>query len=323
VRRFKIPNSATLHNARAFLDCNKSFFAQGQAKTVLEMDPRWMHTEPFALTMAAAWGARCRGQGLKVSLKNLTSRAKYAARMKLFDFLGVDPHFVIQEHEEAGRFVPIRNIRTPADIRSVIADVSVLLHLDHDQEALAAVQYCVSELLRNVLEHSQSPDGGFVCAHYYSKSGLKRVSIAIADCGQGIAAHLAATYPDVRGDDEQALALAMLPGITGARPGLYGTSENAGAGLFITRCIAKGSGGYFFLMSGRAAYRLRRSRTAKILVDPMEENHDLWRVRSNWQGTVVAMEIPIDNIADFQEYFKSISDQIPRPDRKHRKIQFT
>jgi len=133
VRRFKIPNSATLHNARAFLDCNKSFFAQGQAKTVLEMDPRWMHTEPFALTMAAAWGARCRGQGLKVSLKNLTSRAKYAARMKLFDFLGVDPHFVIQEHEEAGRFVPIRNIRTPADIRSVIADVSVLLHLDHDQ----------------------------------------------------------------------------------------------------------------------------------------------------------------------------------------------
>jgi anti-sigma regulatory factor (Ser/Thr protein kinase) len=287
------------------------------------MDPRWMHTEPFALAMAAAWGARYRAQGLEISLKNLTPRAKYAARMKLFEHLGVDPGFVIQEHEEAGRFVPIRNVRTTADIRSVIADVSVLLHLDNDQEALAAVQYCVSELLRNVLEHSNSPDGGFVCAHFYAKSSPRRVSIGIADCGQGIAAHLATTYPDVRGDDEQALALAMLPGITGARPGLYGTSENAGAGLFITRCIAKGSGGYFFLMSGGAAYRLRRSRTAKILVDPLEENHDLWHARSSWQGTVVSMEIPIDHIADFQEYFTLISDQIPRPDRKHRKIQFT
>src|SRR5438552_4034725 len=153
------------------------------------MDSRWMHIEPFALAMAAAWGARCRRQGLPITLKNLTPRAKYAARMKLFEALGIDPKFEITEHEEAGRFLPIRNVSTPAEIRGVIGDVSALLHLDNAPETLAAVQYCVSELMRNVLEHSNSPEGGFVCAHNFTSGANRRVSIAIADCGQGIASH--------------------------------------------------------------------------------------------------------------------------------------
>ena len=41
--------------------------------------------------------------------------------------------------------------------------------MDAEPDGLAAVQYCVSELIRNVLEHSGSPDGAFVCAHRYTK----------------------------------------------------------------------------------------------------------------------------------------------------------
>lgn len=80
--------------------------------------------------------------------------------MKLFEQLGVSYQPHITEHEEAGRFLPIRNIKARADVGGTIADVSALLHLDRDVEAFAAVQYCMSELLRNVLEHSGSPEGG-------------------------------------------------------------------------------------------------------------------------------------------------------------------
>lgn len=215
----------------------------------------------MALVMIAAWGAWCRRQGYQIKVRNQGPHAAYMARMRLFEHLGV-PYDArpATAREEAGRFLPVTQVTRREDVPGVIGSISALLHLQDDPEALSAVQYCVSELLRNVLEHSGSPDGGFVAAHRYTKKGPHRVTIAVADCGRGIADHLGQVHPEALQNDRVALALAMRPGITGARAGMYGVPDNAGAGLFITRCMAKGTGGYFLLSSGRAAYRLRRSR---------------------------------------------------------------
>ena len=215
--------------------------------------------------------------------------------MKLFHHLGVDYDPGIVEHEEAGRFLPISQIVRRDQVASIIANISALLHLEDDPESLAAVQYCVSELIRNVLEHSSSPDGAFVCAHRYTGSSTPRVTIAVADCGRGIASHLARAHPEAASDDMVALGLAMRPGITGALRGPYGTSENAGAGLFITRCIAKGTGGYFLLLSGNAAYRLRRARSDEdqvtLYADAFEEDRkDRWPLPSPWNGFSVTFQ---------------------------------
>lgn len=91
-----------------------------------------------------------------------------------------------------------------------------------------------------------------------------------------------------------ALGLAMRPGVTGAKSGVYGVPDNAGAGLFITRCIAKGTGGYFLLSSGRAAYRLRRSRDddemIRLSIDAYDDpRHDDWLFPYPWEGTVVSV----------------------------------
>ena len=88
--------------------------------------------EPYALSMVAAWGTWCRRQGFEVRVENLGRHADYAARMKLFDALGIDYEADITEHEEAGRFLPVRNVRAAEHIRGVIADVSVLLHLQEE-----------------------------------------------------------------------------------------------------------------------------------------------------------------------------------------------
>ncbi len=324
--RLILPNSTSIHNLRAFLELNRPFENDSDT-AVLELHPKWAHMEPIALCMVAAWGAWCQRQGKRIITENLNQQAVYASRMRLFGHLGIDYTPSITAHEEAGRFLPVSQVAGHDQIATVIGDISALLHLEQDPESLAAVQYCVSELLRNVLEHSNSPEGAFVCAHRYIETEPHRVTIAVADCGDGIAKHLSRAHPEAALDDRVALGLAMRPGVTGALPGIYGTPDNAGAGLFITRCIAKGTGGYFVLLSGRAAYRLRRARSdedqLELSLDPYDESrYDLWDF-PGWQGTAVTVEIRTERIADYEGFFQWIFKQIPSKATKHRRIQFT
>lgn len=325
--RFIVPTNANIHAARSLFEGHEPFEDDSE-EAVLQLHPKWVHFEPMALSMIAAWGAWCRHNGYPIRVENSGKHAAYAARMRLFQHLGIDYDPGITEREEAGRFLPLTQVRTRTDVTGVIANVSAMLHLEQDPESLAAVQYSVSELLRNVLEHSNSQEGAFVSAHRFTQKVPHRVTLAVADCGQGIASHLRHKYPEVTSDDTSAIGLAMQPGITGALPGLYGTSENAGAGLFITRCIAKGTGGYFLLASGNAGYRLRRSerqdQMLKLYADPYaEDRHDRWRFHSPWLGTVVSVEIRTEAIADYQGFFQWIFRQIPSRATITRRINFT
>lgn len=322
-----IPNSVALQNVRAFVAENRPFRNRSKYATI-EFHPQWVHLEPVALAMAAAWGNWARRQGYSLRARNVGRKTAYAARMRLFEHLGLDFDPGLQEREAAGRFVPLTQVKTSREVASVIGDISALLHLQEDPETLSAVQFCVSELLRNVLEHSESPDGAFVCAHRYTTSEPHRVTIAVADCGQGIPSHLGRAYPEAAKDDQVALRLAMQLGITGALSGPYGRPDNAGAGLFITRSIAKGSGGYFFLLSGRAGYRLRRARNeeemTELYLDPYTEpRHDSYRFDSPWQGTVVSAEIRTEKIADYDNFLRWVFSSVPRRESKRGRINFT
>lgn len=324
---FKIPNSASLHTVRNFLD-QRHIFDPGGDVAILEFHPRWAHLEPVALSMISAWGAWCHRNGKSIEVRNLEGRYNYPARMKMFEHLGLNITVEQQEHEEVGRFLPVTQVATRGGIQPVIANISALLHLEDDPESLAAVQYCISELLRNVLEHSNADDGAFVCAHRYTKRPPHRVSIAVADCGQGIAAHLGRAHPDALASDYAALGLAMRPGVTGAQAGLYGTPDNAGAGLFITRCIAKGTGGYFAICSGDGLFRQYRAKSEEeniaLFFDAFDDpRHKFWQLRAPWIGTAVAVEVRTDKIADYQGFFQWIFKQIPSRSAPHRRIKFT
>lgn len=231
--RFIVPTNANIHAARSLFTSNSAFEREGR-EAVLELHPKWVHVEPLALSMIAAWGAWCRRQGYKIRVENLGKHAAYAARMRLFQHLEVEFEPGLTEREEAGRFLPLTQVRNRTDVTGVIANISAMLHLQQDPESLAAVQYSISELLRNVLEHSGSTDGAFVSAHRYTQTDPHRVTVAVADCGQGITSHLSQRFPELGTDDTTALGLAMQPGVTGALPGMYGTSENAGAGFHHT-----------------------------------------------------------------------------------------
>lgn len=324
---FLVPTNASIHAARALFG-RSEFFSRERDEAVLRFHPKWSHVEPLALAMIAAWGAWCRSEGYPLRVENLGKHAAYAARMKLFQHLQIDFDPGLVEHEEAGRFLPLTQVRDQAGASAVLANVSAMLHLQHDPESLAAVRFCVSELLRNVLEHANSPDGAFVAAHRFTDKEPHRVTIAVADCGQGIPAHLVRAHPEVEGDDLTAIGMAMRPGITGAQAGPYGTPDNAGAGLYITRSIAKGTGGYFLLYSGNAAYRLRRARSQDdmmaLFIDPFDDSRgDRWTFESPWFGTVVSVEIRTEMIAHYENFVEWVFKQVPSRKSAARRIRFT
>ena len=340
--KLEIPNNASIHTLRSFLARAKPF-CDTTSPAILKLHPKWAFMDPMALALTAAWGGWCQRNNLPVDVKDMHSQVNYAARMKLFKHLNVPCHTDIEEHEEAGRFVPLRQVNSISDLNSVLADISALLHLDDQPEGLAAVRYCVSELIRNVLEHAASPEGAYVCAHRYLGKGrkprsakqarattkaMKRVTIAVADCGTGISTHLGRSYPSALTSGREALRLAMQMGVTGAQKhGMYGATENAGAGLFITRAIARATGGYFVLISGDAAFRLNRvalQSNRQLFHNALDDpRSNFYKFRSPWQGTIACVEVATQEIPDFQKFFRWVWDQLPPRTTAGGRIKFT
>jgi anti-sigma regulatory factor (Ser/Thr protein kinase) len=223
--------------------------------------------------------------------------------MKLFDFLDILPPCVIEEHEEAGRFVPLTQIRTNEDLRNAIANLIPLLHAA--KPVADPIRYVVSELGRNVLEHANSPIGGFVCAQYYKNR--KRIAIGMADAGIGISTAIQKSHKAT--SEKNALQLALTPGISGATPRIGGNETNAGAGLFFIRSIAKVSSNFFLIYSGRTDYKLLRKQDKRDFLyhDPFMEGHKLNDDLPHWQGTAIGIDINVDETSEFSSLLSLIS----------------
>lgn len=320
--KLHLPNSAHLQNIEGFI---RSYAPNGSRALRVSGHPRYIHAHPFALAAAACAGAAATHRGMRTtgSIPNVSS-APYLVRMKLFEHLAVKPPRTIEEHEESGRFVPITQIRTSQDLRNTITDLIPLLHAA--PTVSDPIRYVVSELGRNVLEHSQSPVGGFVCAQYFQNK--KRIAIGMADAGIGIATAIRASH--TARTDPDALRLALRPGVSGVTPKIGGNETNAGAGLFFIRSIAKISGNFFVIYSGETSYKLLRKQSdpSVLFADPSREGHRIVDDLPAWQGTVIGIDINVDETTQFSSLLEIIR-QSYRLDVKARKkdyfkkIQFT
>lgn len=320
--RIHLPNSAHLQNIEGFI---RRYQPSGTAGLVVSSHHRYIHAHPFALAMAACAGALAQHKGSPTTgtIPNVSS-APYLVRMKLFDFLKVPQPRIIEEHEEAGRFVPITQIRTNDDLRDTIANLIPLLHAA--KPVADPIRYVVSELGRNVLEHAMSPVGGFVCAQYYKNQ--QRIAIGMADAGIGIAnairrSHRAQT-------EEAAIKLALTPGISGATPRIGGNETNAGAGLFFIRSIAKVSGNFFLIYSGKTDYKLLRKQSNRNLLysDAFRDNYTLNNDLPSWRGTAIGIDINVGETSEFAALLRLISksysiDVKAQKKAYYKKIRFT
>jgi anti-sigma regulatory factor (Ser/Thr protein kinase) len=297
--KIDVPNSAFLGNIESFL--RQLDTAPGDVE--IELNQRWVAVHPLVLAMIGAAGLRARRLGDEVHIAESPARSlPYLIRMGLYSRLGVQAPAEVVAHEAAGRFIPLSQIRTNEELAEFIIEMIPLLHAPAES---GPIKYVVSELVRNVLEHSRSPDGAIVCAQYFAKSG--RLSVGVADLGRGVRASLAEHHA-VRNDLE-AIQLAMQPGITGTSANFGGNEYNAGAGLFFTKSMARASRNFFVVYSGDAMFKLLKGPEAAPRTLNSDASRDVATRHAGlprWDGTAVGIDLAVDAHETFQQLLADI-----------------
>ncbi len=312
--KIHIPNSAFLGNIDPFL---KGFDSSDPEKLIITTNPKWISIHPLGLSMIAALGLNVKPKNIVCEKLEAKSR-HYLERMGLFNFLGIDSGINIKEHESAGRFVPLTQIKDSNALSKFIKEITPLLHLDpkHAQP----IRYIMSELIRNVLEHSFSKNGAVVSAQYHLKSNTIR--IGIADTGVGIWKTINESYNPK--NDLDAVRLALIPGVTGTTRKEGGTEFNAGAGLFFIKSIACVNGNFFVIYSGNAMYKLlkRKTKRIKLYVDPFEDRHTKKDNFPFWQGTAVGIDISLDATEEFSTLLDLIRNTYTQAIKERKKARY-
>jgi anti-sigma regulatory factor (Ser/Thr protein kinase) len=310
-----ISNSVFIGNIDPFL---AGFTMSNPDALQITTHDRWMSVHPVVLTMLAAKGmALPKGA---VTFDNVTAAsAGYFERMRLFEMLGVDSGITITESDPSGRFIPLTQIRTADEQTRFVTDMMPLLHLRTDQAE--AIRYVVSELLRNVLEHSGSSQGAIVAAQYHKKSNLIR--LGITDTGLGIRQTITRSHR--AWNDLEAIKLALTPGVTGTTPREGGTPDNAGAGLFFIKSIAASNRNFFMVYSGDALYKLLKrpaQSELRLHADPNKDRHSEKVELPYWQGTVVGIDLSLEDTGDFNTLMEHIKVTMGSAIRERQKARY-
>lgn len=296
--RIHLPNSAYLGNIDAFL---RGFDPSEPGALRITANENWISVHPVVISMIAALGTTLTPGQIKCDPFEARS-CHYLQRMGLFRILGVPEDASIVEHDPSGRFIPLTQIRNSTELTAFVREMIPLLHLS--PEPAKTIAYIVSELVRNVIEHADAPNGAFLCAQYYKKSNSIR--IGIADTGAGIKTTINRSH-EAR-TDLDAIRLALRPGITGTTPEQGGTEQNAGAGLFFIKSIATVNHDFFVLYSGSGFYKLLRSKAQhpRLNADPFDDRHSREEALPRWRGTVVGIDISLDGSEEFSRLLSAI-----------------
>ncbi|OGD97611.1 hypothetical protein A3A49_01670 [Candidatus Curtissbacteria bacterium RIFCSPLOWO2_01_FULL_38_11b] len=314
--KIHLPNSAFLGNVDPFL---ASFNPNGKDTLEISFNKKWIFVHPLALSMVAALALTVDSSNIVCEQVEARS-GHYLERMGLFDFLKVKSGISISEHEPAGRFIPLTQIKNSNKLSDFLKDMIPLLHLE--PKHAESIQYIVSELVRNVLEHSASPNGAVLAAQYFKKSNTIR--IGIADTGLGIKETINVSYP--ADNYLEAIRLALMPGITGTTTRIGGTDDNAGAGLFFIKSIANVNRDFFMIYSGDSMYKLLRktgrNKRHVLYADPNKDQHSKRNDLPFWQGTAVGIDISLDATSEFTALLDYIRDTYSKAVRERKQAKY-
>lgn len=241
--------------------------------------------EPYAMLFLSSeiqrW--RSRHPDTTFAVQNHQSKT-YAAHMGFFKAFGCD--FGNNPGEAAGssRYLPV-SIWSAEELRKGAADnyEAVGEFIERQAEEMAAVltqtdsgdlfdvlTYSIREIIRNVVEHSESNQFGF-CAQYWPTYG--KVELALMDRGIGIKRGLSSNPHLVIENDHDALNYSLMPGISGkafkgAKRDKHDVWANSGFGLYMTSRLCR-EGGSFFIASGDTGIYLSESKK-RYLNTPFE-----------------------------------------------------
>lgn len=310
-----LPNSAFLGNIDPFL---RELDPSSPNSLEITANDKWISVHPAVLSMIAALGLTVKSENIRCQKLEARSR-HYLIRMGLFKLLNIPSDIVVKEHEPARRFIPLTQIRTSMELTNFITEMIPLLHVNPEQAR--TLGYIVSELVRNVIEHAEAENGAHICAQYYKKSNVIR--IGIADRGLGIKTTIRRSHN--ANTDLEAIQMALMPGITGTTPNEGGTEQNAGAGLFFIKSIASVNRDFFVIYSGNGFYKLlkkNQTRSVRLYADPFMDRHSTIADLPPWQGTVVGIDITLDQTKEFSLLLDAVRHTYSSAVRNRRKERY-
>ena len=298
-----IPNSISLRSFDTIF--TKNDFNFSDKEVMISFHPSYVAMHPIGLAFYAALMDYWRENGItrKATIDYSIKSIPYLQRMGFFSALNYQDPVKTKTFEETGRFIPLTKITTGSELESFIKSIDPILHTTRDNSR--AIKHVFSELIRNVLEHSNAKYGANVCATYNKKR--KKISIGIADAGKGLYTSLK-KHHDIK-DSKEALIKALTPGISGSTKRIGGNEQNAGAGLFFTKCIAQSTRNHFLIYSSDAYYKLLITPSDRNILfspNPSLDKSNLKENLPSFRGTVVGIDIQIDNDKAFNSLIENI-----------------
>jgi hypothetical protein len=240
-----------------------------------------------------------------INYKKLT----YPAHAGFFQFFGMKFGNELNTANSSERFIPI----TPLLVEEIKDEaieqmehhgdtiqrsseelIGVLLQ-SRDTPAFQGLAYAMREMIRNVVEHSASPDLAYA-AQYWPGTG--KAEIAITDRGMGLAKSLSSNPKIGSIDDEQALDLAVQAGVsskTWRKQRSQSVWANSGYGLYMVKGLCVASGGALSIASGSLARTWSRRGTTETDV--------------NVAGTTVILQLNSHNLKDINLELRKLRDQ--------------
>ncbi|MDO6684082.1 MULTISPECIES: hypothetical protein [unclassified Agarivorans] len=296
----KIPQNLSLRNALNF--CNRLWDLEHSDEYAFDFANLGL-VEPFTMAYVANELKRFRKTKPESKFTALNHKNKsYAAHMGFFRAFGLK--FGNEPGEAAGSstYLPL-TILNVADLQQEAADsydhvgniieakseqIAKILTRQNNGDLVDTLTFSIREILRNVVEHSESEIIEY-CAQYWPSKSL--VELAILDTGNGIM-HGLSTNPFLNISDERdALHLAMLPGVSGkmykgVKKRKHDEWQNSGFGLYMTSRICRNGGDFFIASNDKSIFLDRTSK------------NDL---ECKYKGTALRLRIDTSKICSYSE----------------------
>jgi hypothetical protein len=225
---------------------------------------------------------------------------RYLQRINFFSQCGIQLPEKFKRRDAGSRFVELRRIggAGSSSVEELSTDIAYCLFPDADVDDLDQsglfdlLQYSVSELANNVLQHAKAP--GYTMAQYMARTDLIRV--AIADPGVGVLRSFADSGSPLckpGWTDVDAIVTALQAKVSSKShlKSAWGDPINAGVGLTLLKEFCSLTDGHFFMASGAGACFQMAG----------DESLTQSSLRSNYHGTVCAVSFTRAKIRNFPE----------------------
>ncbi len=245
------------------------------------------------------------------NFKNQGSASSYAAHMGFFKSVYQDYGKMPGEAKGSDTYIPIKYINIDSmrndrykELESISKEIAQILSRGNKNLELC-LSYSTFELLRNILEHSESKSFWYSGQYWPSK---KIVEVCILDEGIGITNSIKKNKKIIIDNDLDAIRLSLEPGIStnGIARESNDFYSNSGFGLYMISNICK-EGGDIAICTGSKCLLINKNKESIY--------------ETSFKGTAIRIRLDLNKLGTAKEMITNLSKVGTKRARKFKKLK--